>query len=226
MTLMRVSSSFWRCRGVPAPHPTARLVPRGIYFCGDTPSPFLSPHPVSILPCPWTCGSLVWSQWGREHLRPMLPPTAGGCPQPLVPHQLVPSHATSPLPPGIRHSAQHSSAWVRCLRSSSPWDPALSLSFCFLLFMPLDPAFRPCANALLPANLTSFQGRLHKSSGLVLGARPAGLAVLSSRPRSCRRICWHEPPPKRSQQDAARAARLGGARAAKSNGGQGQALQI
>jgi len=101
--------------------------------------------------------------------------------QPLVPHGLLPLHSMSPLPPGIRQSAQNSSAWVRCLRSSSLWDPALSLSFCFLLFMVLDPAFRPCANALLPANLNSFQGRLHKSSGLVLGARPAGLAVLSPR---------------------------------------------
>lgn len=105
-------------------------------------------------------------------------------------------------------------------------DPVLSLSFCFLLFMVLYPAFRPCANALLPANLNSFQGKLHKSSELVLGARPAGLDVLFSQTQSCRETCWHEPLPKWSQQDAAQAAWLGRARAAKSSGGQGQALQI
>lgn len=133
----------------------------------------------------------------------------------LAPHRLLgPLALCTPSASGIRHSAQHSLAWVRCLHSFSPWDPALFLSFCFLLFMVLNPALRPCANALLLAKLNSFQGRLHKSSGLVLGARPAGLDVLFSRPQSCWRTCWHELPPKRSQQDASRAAWLGGARAA------------
>lgn len=100
----------------------------------------------------------------------MLPPWEEG-----VPHCL--SLCT---PPPLVLWAQHSLARARCLRSSLPWDPALSLSFCFLLFMVLDPALRPCANALLLANLNSCQGRLRKSSGLVLRARPAGLPVLSS----------------------------------------------
>lgn len=121
----------------------------------------------------------------------------------LAPHWLLASPRTL-HPLCLRHSS-HCSAQLglgQMLHSSSPWDPALFLSFCFLLFMVLNPALGPCANALLLAKLNSFQGRLHKSSGLVLGARPAGLDVLFSRPRSCWRTCWHELPPKRSQQDA------------------------
>lgn len=62
-----------------------------------------------------------------------------------------------------------------------PCPGTSTLPLCSLLFMVLDPAFRPCASALLLANLNWFQGRLHNSGGLVLRARPAGLAVLLSR---------------------------------------------
>lgn len=90
--------------------------------------------------------------------------------------------------------AQHGLARVRCCssgqtpRSRTPRSP----SFCFLLFIVLDPASRPCANASLPAKLNLFQGRLHKSPVLLLGARPAGLAALSSWPQPCLRTCWHQ----------------------------------
>lgn len=169
------------CLGCPYSSPTSLNCPhRNIFLWSCFKSLLvLSPHFHSSV-------SLRLQLLGMELMGPRAPSPCAAAhssrgSQPLVPHQLVPSHAASPPPLGIHHSAQHNSAWVRCLCSSSAWDPALSLSFCFLLFMVLDPAFRPCANALLPANLNSFQGRLHKSSGLVLGARPAGLAVLSSR---------------------------------------------
>lgn len=166
----------------------------------------LSPHFPSFVSL--SLQLLIRSQRGHECLRPVLPAAAGASPSPWLPTGFSsPLAHCTPSASGIRHSAQHSLAWVRCLHSSSPWDPALFLSFCFLLFMVLNPALRPCANALLLAKLNLFQGRLHKSSGLVLGARPAGLDVLFSRPRSCWRTCWHELPPKRSQQDALQAGR-------------------
>lgn len=192
-----------------------KLTPEEYIFCRQIPSPFLSSHPISLLLCPCARSSLIRSQRGHERLRPVLPSAAGASPGPWLPAGLLrPLAHRTPSAPGARHSAQHSLAWVRCLHSSSPWDPALFLSFCFLLFMVLNPALRPCANAPLLAKLNAFQGRLHKSSGLVLGARPAGLDVLFSRPRSCWTTCWHELPPKRSQQDASGAACRGGARAA------------
>lgn len=89
--------------------------------------------------------------------------------------------------------AQHALAWVRCCSSGqTPCSRTLcSPSFCFLLFIVLDPASRPCANASLPAKLNLFQGRLHKSPVVLLGARHAGLAALSSWPQPCPRTCWH-----------------------------------
>lgn len=132
------------------------------------------------------------------------------------------------LPSSSRHSWQGPAQLRRgqrllCWPSPSRWDTALSLSLCFLLFIVLAPASRPCANAPFPANLNSFQGRLHKSRA-VAGSQAcwAGCFVLSA--PAVPQDLLARTPLQRSQQDASWA--VGGAAAAKSNRGQGQAWQI